>query len=67
MLALWRRVGGALLRGEWKGAADLILRGSPDERPEYRAARDLYLNKGDIQVSSCDVMPIDGRLLLAAT
>eukprot|EP00775_Hariotina_reticulata_P008044 gene8044-8239_t len=43
------RIGGALLRGEWAEAVRLIMAGSPNERPLYRAARDLYMEQGDIQ------------------
>jgi hypothetical protein len=29
--------------------------GSPTERPEYRAARDLYLEQGDVQVGGTHI------------
>ncbi|KAF6264278.1 pseudouridine synthase [Scenedesmus sp. NREL 46B-D3] len=43
------RVGAALLRGEWQAAVRLVLQGGPGERREYRQARALYMNHGDIQ------------------
>jgi tRNA(Glu) U13 pseudouridine synthase TruD len=49
---LIRRVGAALLRGEWKGAVDLILQGTPHEKDDIRAARDKYTKDGDAKVGS---------------
>uniref|UniRef100_A0A383W6L3 TRUD domain-containing protein n=1 Tax=Tetradesmus obliquus TaxID=3088 RepID=A0A383W6L3_TETOB len=43
------RVGAALLRGEWQGAVRLVMQGGPGERREYRQARALYMEQGDIQ------------------
>eukprot|EP00878_Enallax_costatus_P019895 GHUV01021006.1.p1 GENE.GHUV01021006.1~~GHUV01021006.1.p1 ORF type:complete len:667 (+),score=201.67 GHUV01021006.1:67-2067(+) len=43
------RVGAALLRGKWKEAVQLIMQGGDGERQEFREARALFTEKGDIQ------------------
>jgi tRNA(Glu) U13 pseudouridine synthase TruD len=47
----WRRVGAALLRGDWKGAVELVLAPSPGERADVAAARRAYTDRGDAAVS----------------
>lgn len=44
-------IGRLLLQGKWQDAVRAIMRGRDDERPEWRAARDAYLDKGDIQAA----------------
>jgi hypothetical protein len=53
------RVGAALLRGEWQAAVRLIMQGGPGERREYRQARALYMEQGDIQVGTFPVAQLE--------
>lgn len=48
-------MGAALLRGEWQSAVQLIMQGGEGERQEFREARALYTEKGDVQVRSAAV------------
>jgi hypothetical protein len=46
------RIGIALLRGQFKEAAHMVLQGRDTEKPEIKRARDLFLVKGDMQVGA---------------
>jgi hypothetical protein len=59
------RVGAALLRGEWQAAVRLIMQGGPGERREYRQARALYMEQGDIQVGCRGASLSSGVMLLS--
>jgi hypothetical protein len=39
------------LRGEWKGAVELLMAGAPHEKDDVRAARDKFMKAGNIKVS----------------
>ena len=48
-LMCMRRIGASLLKGDWQGAIDLIMKPHDDDREDNAAPRRLYSDKGDLR------------------